>query len=265
MLEKNKDFKVYFDQTEKYTKGTCPNLFLSGRSISALERAGLDLAEKIEEKNMIPFKGTVKKFSVLMPYFEDEKDAVNFISHLKNSVSIARDCYDQYRGIVLMELSEKWSEKKINPFALEVILDYIKINPQICFIMLFPITEKGKKVEEFYCELSTCSIWMKVPVETSPIQECVALFCAVAEAHGYYVTEKAEEVLAEKLKQRDEFHLENMEIVKQLISQILFEHALYEEDRKIIDENEVMCIAGSTGKEEKKIRKIGFMVETQEK
>lgn len=265
MSEKNKDFKVYFEQIEKFPKGMCPNLFLSGKSISTLERAGLNLAEKIEEKNMIAFKGMVKKFSVLMPYFEDEKDVVNFISHLKNSVSIARDCYEQYCGIVLVELSEKWSEKKINPFVLEAFLDYIKVNPQICFIMLLPVTENGTKAEEFYCELSTCSIWMKVPVETSPIQECISLFRAVAESHGYSVTEKAEEVLIEKLKQRDELYIENVEIVKQLVSQILFEHALYEEDRKIIDENEIMYIAGSTGKKEKKIRKIGFTVETQEK
>ena len=153
----------------------------------------------------------------------------------------------------------------MNPFVLEAFLDYIKVNPQICFIMLFPVTENGTKAEEFYCELSTCSIWMKVPVETSPIQECISLFRAVAESHGYSVTEKAEEVLTEKLKQRDELYIENMEIVKQLVSQILFEHALYKEDRKIIDENEIMYIAGSTGKKEKKIRKIGFTVETQEK
>ena len=191
-----------------------------------------------------------------MPYFKDSNGAEKFMLHLKNSISIARDCYDCFCGIILIELSKEWGEHGFNP-SLNRVLEYIRKNSNICFILLFPLSEKCRKEEEFYYELSKCSIWMKIFVKNPLPHECISLFRSLAREQGYNITDEAKDILFKKLKQRDETDIDNLEIVQQLFQQIVFEYNMGMKKDKIICDKDVMYIAGVT--KEKEDHKIGFV------
>ena len=91
--------------------GKCPNFYVTGTSIPAMEKLGMSIVKIIEEKKLISFKGLVKHFTIKMPYFQDDELASNFFEHLKKSYSIARDCYDRYSGLILVELSKEWTRR----------------------------------------------------------------------------------------------------------------------------------------------------------
>lgn len=97
----------------KQLKGPRPDFYIIGHSTSAMERLGLKIAEVIDRKEMLPFKGLVRTFTIKMPYYEDWQGAGAFIQHLCDSYSIARDCYDTYIGTIVVELAEEWEEAAI--------------------------------------------------------------------------------------------------------------------------------------------------------
>ena len=59
------------------------HFYLTGKSVVALETYGINLVEQIEKISKMNFKGIVKHFSILMPYFDDAKGADKFINQLK--------------------------------------------------------------------------------------------------------------------------------------------------------------------------------------
>lgn len=114
--------------------------YFTGKSILLLEAYGVRLIEK--ETKMV-FKGIVKHFSIVVPYFDDLKGADKFLCELRESVSIARNCYDEYSGIILMEFDIEWSIHGVNESLIKV-LEYIGAFNQIRFIVLLPDTEKKR-------------------------------------------------------------------------------------------------------------------------
>ena len=122
----------------KYVKKDgCPNVFISGKSLSAMEKLGMRMVEKLEEQQVLRFKGICKHFTILMPYYNNHQEAISFMKHLLNSISIARDCYDSYCGFVLIEAAEEWGEEGSNEF-LKLFYEYVRSETQIKFFLLFP-------------------------------------------------------------------------------------------------------------------------------
>jgi len=239
-------------------KGKCPNFYVMGTSTSAMENLGVRLAETIEENNLIPFKGLVKHFTIKMPYFDDVKSANDFMSHLQNSYSIARDCYDSYSGIILVELSKEWIKKGYNS-TFNYFLDFVLNYEQVCFIIL-ALGVKGIEEEKvLYSEFTRCGVWMKIQSKTPSIDQCVDLFQKFAKEYGFDVLENAKKVLAEKLKIREEIETENIVIVQQLLKQIIFNRSVEQDNNKVIDENDIVFIAGTEKKTQ--IKKMGFIIE----
>lgn len=74
--------------------GTCPNFYLWGESVSKLEADANELTAMMEMDKVMQFQGAVKSFSIFMPYYENAGKAEQFMYHLRDSYSIARDCYD---------------------------------------------------------------------------------------------------------------------------------------------------------------------------
>ena len=124
------------EQIRRIKPGICPDFYLRGHSTYALEALGLEITKEIETRKLIMFKGIVQHFSIYLPYFDSENGASKFMDHLRESVSVARDCYDSYQGIVLLECSEEWNAYGFNP-KLNVVLNYIKAQTGICFIVLY--------------------------------------------------------------------------------------------------------------------------------
>lgn len=239
-------------------KGECPNFYVMGTSISAMENLGMRLAETIEDENLISFKGLVKHFTIKMPYFDDGKTANSFLAHLQNSYSIARDCYDSYSGIILVEMSKEWIEKGYNS-AFNIFLNCVLDYKQVCFIVLVPEVKGIEKENIFYSEFTRCGIWMKVQSKTPSIEQCVDLFQKLAKEYGFDVLDNAKKVLVEKLKQREEIEAENIVVVQQLMKQILFNRSVKQDNSKVIDENDIVYIAG-TEKKSQRI-KMGFTID----
>lgn len=122
--------------------GVCPNFYLWGKSISLLEQTAVEFTRIIERKKVIEFKGLMPYFSILMPYYDSVSKAEQFINRLMDSYSIARDCYDLYKGIIVIECSEEWSEFGYNS-SLELLTSFIGEHKEICFFILMP--EKKEK------------------------------------------------------------------------------------------------------------------------
>lgn len=254
-IERSEDHEI-FDKVRRI-KGECPNFYITGISIPAMQNLGMKLAETIEEENLIPFKGMVKHFTIKMPYFEDAKSGYDFLSHLKKSYSIARDCYDSYSGIILIEMSKEWIRKGYNS-SFNLFLDYLQDCQQACFIILVPETKESEAENIFYAEFARCGIWMKVRSKTLSIEQCVELFQNLAEEYGFQVSDDAKKILADKLKLRKEYAAENMIVVQQLIKQIVFNRSIEQGCNEKISEQDIVFISGTENK--KQGTKIGFTV-----
>ena len=194
----------------KQLKGPRPDFYIIGHSTSAMERLGLKIAEVIDRQEMLPFKGLVRTFTIKMPYYEDWQGAGAFIQHLCDSYSIARDCYDTYIGTIVVELAEEWGRSGYNS-SLRVFLEYIAEHSDICFILLVPAGQNQEKDDALFAEFVRYGVWMRVYSQTPSVEQCVKHFVTMAEKESWRVQAEAEQLLAEKLKERSESETENIE------------------------------------------------------
>ena len=222
--------------------GTCPNFYLWGESVSKLEADAKELTAMMEMDKVIPFQGAVKSFSIFMPYYENAGKAEQFMYHLRESYSIARDCYDRYQGILIVECSEEWSKFGYNP-CLEQFLHFIREHREVLF-----------------GEFSKNQLWIRQKCETMKIQECMTLFCEDAERSGYSVTEEAKQKLSGLLETRNEMQLDNETLVLQLIRQIQLDKLMQPETEKQIGEEDIRTVSGLPEKEMPR-KEIGFRAE----
>lgn len=190
-----------------------------------------------------------------MPFYNDIKGAEQFLSHLKNSVSIAQDCYDTFKGVVLIELDQEWGDRGYND-SLQVLFDYIRRNGDICFVILFPTIGEDVQNRGFYKEISSYGNWIRVVANSPNPHQCANLFKSLVTSRGYIISEEALNVLIETLQQRNEDYLDNIDVVMQLAEQIMLERNLIKNKDVIIDVNDIICISGTTVNKRKS--KIGF-------
>lgn len=249
------DEKIILDKIRKMKKGECPNFYITGNSIPTMENLAYKLAETIIEENLMLFKGLVTHFTIKLPYCEDMKSGYDFLKHFKNSYSIAKDCYDSFCGIILIEVSEKWVRKGGNE-ELEKILDVFQAYEQVCFIFMVPLKENRGREDRFYSELLRCGIWMKIQSQTVSIEQCVSLFEKTAKENGLRVSDDAREILKKRLSLREETKMENVEVVENLIKQIVFDRSLGKNCKKCIGTKEIINILGTEKNMQKNV--IGF-------
>ena len=198
-------------------KDGCPNVFISGKSLSAMEKLGMRMVEKLEEQQVLRFKGICKHFTILMPYYNNHQEAISFMKHLLNSISIARDCYDSYCGFVLIEAAEKWGEEGSNEF-LELFYEYVRSETQIKFFLLFPECESNHELDHIFAEFASCGACKRKAVK-----------------NGYNVTEDVEQYLYQRLKERSVQKVSNADVIDKLMEQIVFEKDFKRNKDKTID------------------------------
>lgn len=233
----------------------CPNFYLSGSCLPVLERTAVQIADFLETKGKLKFKGSQKHFSIKMPYFEETNDAQGFLKRLKECVSISRDYYDFFCGIAILELDEKWNQKGGNRFF-RPILQFISQNTDICFFVLETYHKTQGRNGSLYATLSKRGIWFDVETATAPVQECVDAFRELMSNSGLVVSKLVEEKMVEKLNERDEFDMENMDAIYQLAKQIKFERELSPELETTVSFEDIERIAFQPDLQEK--AKIGF-------
>lgn len=235
---------------EKY-----PNFYITGNSVPALEKLSLEIVRVIKEEKRLSFKGVVPYFTIKMPYFSDQDTARNFLARIKESYSIARDCYDSYEGIIIVEMAEEWS-KKGSCSLLHMFLSYVQSYETTCFIVLVP--GKEKKETDFYSEFIQYGIWMKIKSQTPSVKKCVEAFETTAILKGFKVSKEASMLLQKNLEERTETDTENYVIVQQLIKQIIFNRNMEDSENRMIEEKDIMI--SNTGNRTSR-KKIGFVVE----
>jgi len=250
-----KEDEEIFEKIKKIKHGDCPNFYITGNSISSIENLGIKLAKAVKDYNLINYKGIVTYFTINMPYYDDNEKAGVFISRLKDSVSIARDCYDSYCGTVLIEMSEEWSKKGYNP-ALEIFLDYIQKEKKIHFIILIPLIKYHNNEKILFMEFTRCGIWLKINSYAPTVEQCINLFEDKAKKQGYRVSQNAKQILEDKLKTRDVLKTDNIKIVQQLIKQIVFNKSIQQNKNNVIDTEDIDFVAGIEKNTENK--RIGF-------
>lgn len=223
--------------------GLCPNFYLSGKSISLLEETTVELTTIIERKKLIEFKGLMPCFSILMPYYDSVSKASQFMSRLMDSYSIARDCYDLYKGIIVIECSEDWSEFGYN-CSVELLTSFISKHKEVCFFILMPEKKETRQRDILFGELTKNQLWIRYECETLNILDCITLFCDEAEALGYFVTEDAKDKLVSFLRERSEFLTDNKTTVMQLVKQIQLNKLLNPNISNQICEKDINIVSG---------------------
>ena len=94
--------------------GQTPCFFINGSSeLGLLENYALELVGELES-NLAFFKGIVKYFAVKMPHINSSKEQNSFTEKVLESISIARDCYNEFRGIIIIELDQLWNASGAN-------------------------------------------------------------------------------------------------------------------------------------------------------
>lgn len=246
-----------FQAMNKIEPGACPNFYFWGESVSKLEADSGELISRMEMEKLIHFQGAVKSFSIFMPYYKNRKEAEQFMYHLWDSYSIARDCYAQYQGIMVVECSEEWSRFGYNLY-LERFLHFIREHREICFLILMPTEKKAKQQEVLFSEFSKNELWIYQKCETMDIQECITLFCKEAKRSGYSVTAGAKQKLADLLKVRSEIQLDNKTLVLQLVRQIQLDKLIKLDEKKRIVEKDIRIVSELQDRTQRK--EIGFHV-----
>lgn len=236
-----------FPFLDKIPSGMCPNFYLRGKSIGLLENTAMEIAKIVEMKKLIDFKGVSPFFSILMPYYNSMNDAVQFMNRLMDSYSIARDCYDLYKGILIVECSEEWSEYGYNSM-LEMIASFIESHEGICFIILIPEKKASRYRDSLFAELTKHHLWLHLKCETLDIQECISLFCREAKSIGYSVNDGAIQKLKKLLQERSEFLTDNKTAVLQLLKQIQLNKILQARGNNQIVETDFSIISGLSDK-----------------
>ncbi|MCD7823343.1 MAG: hypothetical protein LUG86_04915 [Oscillospiraceae bacterium] len=234
----------------------CPNFFLTGRSYSSLEKRAIDLADEIQKRKLVDFSGTKQDFSIVIPYFNEPGAAKSFVDRLAESISIARDCYYQYRGIVIIEFDKEWSKRGINN-PLRTVFDYIKSQKELCFILLAINSKESDYISSIYNELCSMDLWLPLEVESASPEECLDYVKATAGHFKLSIPEDVSEALLKMFRQRDETNISNEEAAESLVKQILFKRLVNSNHSPEIDISEISYLNSSSRAHFS--RQIGFI------
>ena len=228
--------------------------FFTGSSIALLEHLGMELMQFLEREKKTVFKGIVPHFSVQMPFFRDASGAMKFISELKESVSIARDCYDEFAGLILIECDEDWSKNGANKSMVRV-MEYLSTLESVRFIVL--LSGQKKYWNDIYKVFSVAGVWANMELKEPDISQSVAICCQMADEAGYLISEEVKTALGMKLKQRKSELLDSESTVKQWMAQIIMDRKMKGCQEKEILLKDLTLLSGFA--EEKKSTAIGFV------
>ena len=230
------------------------HFYFTGKSVTALETYGMRLIEEIEKHSQPTYKGIVKHFSVVMPYFDDVQAAEKFLSTFKESLSIAKDCYDEYAGFILIECDKEWAKHGINECSSRV-FEYLKTLNRVRFVVLLPQTEKNRM--DLYAAFSVVGVCAYIEVEEIDYKEYLEQINGMILDAGFSISNAIQEELCQVLEGRHD----KTEDIELIISQWLSQLQLNRQFSGIFDKqiviDDIRLLAGlTTAKGENRV--IGF-------
>lgn len=199
-----------------------PSFFLYGKSLFSLERLALDITKTVEESHQMQFHGIVKHFSINMPYLGERNDAERFLKKIEESVSVARDCYSSFQGIIIVELSKEWIRNGMTSYF-SVFTDYICTHRDISFVVIVETEKDDADVEFIRQALLGSTLWLELQMAENELVHCVKLFRSMARDLGLKVSEEADRVIPEMLEKADTSVMTLEQVVCQTLLQIELE------------------------------------------
>lgn len=215
--------------------------YFTGKSIPLLEAYGIGLIEKIEKETKMAFKGIVKHFSIVIPYFDGSIGVEKFLCELKESVSIAKDCYDEYSGIILIEFDNEWSIHGLNESIIKV-LEYLKSLKQVRFVVLFPYA--SKKEIDLYTALSSVGVWAFVEIGDVDFRAYMEECNRILNEEGFKISDQMQEEICQLLDKRQNEIVDVELILAQWIKQVSLNRRLSENDCKDITMEDIRLLSG---------------------
>ena len=189
-----------------------------------------------------------------MPYLYDLKTEAQFLEHFKNSISIATDCYEEFGGLVIVELESEWATQESNIYFQRAIRFLEKQN-RIRYIVIFPSSENNSKTEKLRAELSSCGQWLNVSLRSTDADSCMERFKKMIAKYRLEMCDESENALMEMLKHRSEDSIDNYSMIETLAEQVILEKRLSETDSHIVTAKDLTYISGLNNK---KVTCIGF-------
>ena len=220
-----------------------PNFFVTGESCVNREKTGFEILNEVCNKKAIDFKGVEKFFTIRLPYCTCIKDINAFISNLQDSISIAQDCYDVFKGVVMVELDLEWGTGE-HDSCIQLLFDYIKMKRDICFVVLFPGTMEQDCCTSFYHEISDCGYWILAEAESPTVEYCVQYFEKETNKMGYTISKEVLDALRTVLGKRSQRHTDNLNAVEQLVKRITFERKVMNISENEILKEDIVCLSG---------------------
>ena len=233
------------------------HFYFTGKSIPALEAYALNLISEIEKSSKLCFKGIVKHFSIVMPYFDDIQGADKFLRDIKESVSIAKDCYDEYTGFILIECDKEWANRGMNEFITHV-LEYIKSLTQVRYVVLLPYADKREV--DLYAALSTVGVWAFVEIEEIDYRSYIEEWNVMISEAGFSISDTVQDELCKLFEKRKNEIFDIRQIISQWLSQLHLNRQIAENYNKEISSDDIRLLSGVTFKREN--HSIGFGTRT---
>lgn len=232
-----------------------PCFFVNGSAeLSLLENYTSELVCELKS-SLLFFKGIVKCFAVKMPFFTSSEEQNIFINKFLESISIARDCYCEYRGIIIVELDKEWSTHGANEYfaCLNQLFNAFNKN---CYIVIATEKEKTNKLKSIKSQLSESSVLINAALPDFDLQFYSRLFVSTAADMGYTITDSAKEQINHYLSDIRMVTKDMRQLIVRTLFQIDITKKLSGSDRIIED----LDIASLPGRSERlpKRTKIGF-------
>lgn len=235
--------------------GQTPCFFINGSSeLGLLENYALELVGELES-NLAFFKGIVKYFAVKMPHINSSKEQNSFTEKVLESISIARDCYNEFRGIIIIELDQLWNASGANEHF-SCVNQVFNSFPKNCYIVVAAGKENTNKMKSIKSQLSESCILIDAAIPEFDLQFFSNLFVSAALDMGYSVTDAAKNQMKHYLSEMRWVTKD----VKRLVMQTLFQIDIAKklsEDNRVIDELDVINLPGRRERVPEKT-KIGF-------
>lgn len=245
-------------ELKRMKKDSCPNIFISGKSVSAMESLSLKIVEVLKNQQIIDFKGIYPYFTIHMPYYESKEEAIQFVNRLVENISIAKDGYSSYCGFILVEISEEWGKKGYNT-QLDYFLNLIRNHrKEIPFIILCPTLEESTEVDNLFIQFFRSGSCINIHLDSPTTQQYVSLFTRKAKEKGYGVSKEVEKSLYQNLQEREDGN--DTEFLTSLLNQVIFDKTFKRDTSHYISLQDIQKYLFVSNK---KTKAIGFVHSTR--
>ena len=176
-----------------------------------------------------------------MPYFADAGGARKFLDRLQASVSIARDCYEEYCGIILLECAEEWGRRGVNE-AMRPVMDYLRSLSKVRYILLLPGTADRAKAEALLPAFSIAGVWVLAEAAGLDEDRFLSAVLAAARRHGFKVDEEVQEALRERVPELGSTDVES--VAEEWMLQLSMNREMRGDKGRRISCSDLSCLAG---------------------